>query len=83
MVHWQRNVSSVVPQSKSKEVMAMAQAIHAQEDRQAALAKPTDVVAKLRATKHRFAPQSWSASASKRPLSISSTLRRTGLLLKT
>lgn len=51
MVHWYRNVSSVTPQSKTKEVMAMLKAIHAQEDRQAAEAKAADVVAKLRAMK--------------------------------
>jgi transposase-like protein len=51
MVHWYRNVSSVVPQSKTKEVMAMLKAIHAQEDRQAAERKAADVVAKLRAMK--------------------------------
>jgi putative transposase len=51
MVHWYRNVSSVVPQSKTKEVLAMLKAIHAQEDRQAAQAKAADVVAKLRAMK--------------------------------
>lgn len=51
MVHWQRNVSSVVPQSKAKEAMAMLKAIHAQEDRPAAEAKAADVAAKLRAMK--------------------------------
>jgi putative transposase len=33
MVHWYRNVMSVVPQGKVQEVMAMLKAIHAQEDR--------------------------------------------------
>ncbi len=33
MVHWYRNVMSVVPKGKVKEVMAMLKAIHAQEDR--------------------------------------------------
>lgn len=51
MVHWYRNVGSVTPQSKTKEVMAMLKAIHAQEDRQAAEAKAADVVAKLHAMK--------------------------------
>jgi transposase-like protein len=51
MVHWYRNVSSVVPQDKTKAVLAMLKAIHAQEDRQAAQAKAVDVVAKLRAMK--------------------------------
>lgn len=51
MVHWYRNVGSVVPQSQTKEVMAMLKAIHAQEDRPAATAKAADVVAKLQAMK--------------------------------
>ena len=51
MVHWFRNVGSAVPQSKSREVMAMLKAIHAQEDRQAAEKKGADVVAKLRELK--------------------------------
>jgi putative transposase len=48
MVHWYRNVGSAVPQAKSREVMAMLKAIHAQEDRTAAEKKAADVVAKLR-----------------------------------
>ena len=36
MVHWYRNVFTVVPKGKVKEVVAMLKAIHAQEDRQAA-----------------------------------------------
>jgi transposase-like protein len=51
MVHWQRNVLSDVPRSKSREVGAMLKAIHAQEDKAAALAKGRDVVEKLRAMK--------------------------------
>ena len=51
MVHWQRNVASAVPRSKAKETMAMLKAIHAQEDRQAALKKGAEVVAKLREMK--------------------------------
>jgi len=47
MVHWYRNVLTAVPTGKSKEVAAMLKAIHAQEDRQAAEKKATDVVAKL------------------------------------
>ena len=50
-VHWYRNVRSAVPRSKSKEVMAMLKAIHAQEDRQAAEKKAADVVEKLRQMK--------------------------------
>ena len=47
MVHWYRNVAAQVPKAKVKEVMAMLKAIHAQEDREAAEKKATDVVAKL------------------------------------
>ena len=47
MVHWYRNVMSVVPKGKVKEVVAMLKAIHAQEDRQAALEKARLVAEKL------------------------------------
>ena len=47
MVHWYRNVMSVVPRSKVKKVMAMLKAIHAQEDRQAARDKASLVAEKL------------------------------------
>lgn len=47
MVHWYRNVMSVVPKSKVKEVMAMLKAIHAQEDRRAARDKASLVSEKL------------------------------------
>jgi transposase-like protein len=49
MVHWYRNVMSVVPKGKAKEVMAMLKAIHAQEDRQAARDKAQAVTEKLAA----------------------------------
>ena len=51
MVHWFRNVFSVVPRTKVKEVAAMLKAIHAQEDRVAALAKAKEVEQKLLAMK--------------------------------
>jgi putative transposase len=51
MVHWYRNVMSVVPKGKVKEVMAMLKAIHAQEDRQAARAKAQAVADKLDAAR--------------------------------
>ena len=47
MVHWYRNVMSVTPKGKVKEVMAMLKAIHAQEDRQAAGDKANLVAEKL------------------------------------
>ena len=48
MVHWHRNVLSDVPSGKSREVAAMLKAIHAQEDKPAAVAKGVDVIEKLR-----------------------------------
>jgi putative transposase len=47
VVHWYRNVFTAVPKGKVKAVAAMLKAIHAQEDRQAALQKAADVVEKL------------------------------------
>lgn len=55
VVHWYRNVNTMVPNSRSKEVYAMLKAIHAQEDKAAALKKAQDVVAKLRGMKLRQA----------------------------
>lgn len=51
MVHWYRNVLSDVPSGKSREVAAMLKAIHAQEDKPAAVAKGVDVIEKLRTMK--------------------------------
>ena len=50
-VHWYRNVLSVVPRGKAKEVAAMLKAIHAQEDAEAARQKAAAVVDKLEAMK--------------------------------
>ena len=47
MVHFYRNVFTVVPKGKMKEVVAMLKAIHAQEDRKEALKKAGMVVKKL------------------------------------
>jgi len=47
VVHWYRNVFSDVPKAKVKQVAAMLKAIHAQEDRDAAMAKSEAVVKKL------------------------------------
>jgi len=49
VVHFYRNVFTVVPKGKLKEVAAMLKAIHAQEDRASAEAKADAVVAKLQA----------------------------------
>ena len=47
-VHFYRNVFSVVPKQKVKEVAKMLKAIHAQEDQEAALQKAASVAEKLR-----------------------------------
>jgi transposase-like protein len=47
MVHWYRNVFTVVPRGRAKDVAAMLKAIHAQEDRPAAEKKAEEVVSKL------------------------------------
>jgi putative transposase len=49
MVHFYRNVFTVVPRGKAKEVAAMLKAIHAQEDREAARQKAQAVAEKLEA----------------------------------
>jgi transposase-like protein len=51
MVHWYRNVFSVVPNPKVKHVAAMLKAIHAQEDKEAALQKAQAVADKLKQMK--------------------------------
>lgn len=48
VVHWYRNVLTLAPKGKAKQVAAMLKAIHAQEDVQAARKKAADVVEKLR-----------------------------------
>ena len=48
VVHHYRNVFSLVPSTKVREVARMLKAIHVQEDVTAAEAKPAEVVAKLR-----------------------------------
>lgn len=50
-VHFYRNVFSVTPRKKIKEVAKMLKAIHAQEDREAALEKAGAVEGKLRKMK--------------------------------
>lgn len=57
VVHWYRNVFTAVPKSKVKAVAAMLKAIHAQEDREAALRKAADVAEKLEAMKLSTAAQ--------------------------
>jgi transposase-like protein len=47
VVHFYRNVFSVVPKGKVREVAAMLKAIHAQENREQAMAKATYVKEKL------------------------------------
>jgi putative transposase len=54
-VHFYRNVFSVVPTTKMKEVTIMLKAIHASEDRKAAIEKATSVIEKLKKMKLREA----------------------------
>jgi len=56
-VHFYRNVFSVVPKAKVKEVAIMLKAIHASEDRDAALEKAASVVEKLKKMKLREAAE--------------------------
>ena len=51
IVHFYRNVMTVVPRNKVKEVMKMLKAIHAQEDKQAAKDKVKAVAKKLKEMK--------------------------------
>lgn len=51
VVHFYRNVFSVVPRGKMKQVAAMLKAIHAQEDKAAAREKAKAVISKLREIK--------------------------------
>lgn len=55
IVHFYRNVFSVVPKGKVKLVAAMLKAIHAQEDREAARGKAEAVIAKLETMRLRAA----------------------------
>jgi putative transposase len=57
VVHFYRNVWSLVPSTKIREVSAMLKAIHASEDRAAARIKAAQVVAKLREMKLSAAAQ--------------------------
>lgn len=51
VVHFYRNVFTVVPKGKVKEVVAMLKAIHAQEDKEEALRKAAAVIKKLQGMK--------------------------------
>jgi putative transposase len=51
MVHFYRNIFSVVPAKRMAEVAAMLKAIHASEDKEAAAEKAKAVIAKLEAMK--------------------------------
>jgi transposase-like protein len=55
VVHFYRNVMTVVPKGRVKEVMAMLKAVHAQEDRVAAEEKAGQVARKLQEMKLRDA----------------------------
>lgn len=55
IVHFYRNIFSVVPAKRMKEVAAMLKAIHASEDKEAAMEKAESVVEKLSSLKLREA----------------------------
>lgn len=57
MVHWYRNVLRLVPRGKARDVAAMLKAIHAQEDRPAAMEKSVQVVEKLKTMRLRQAAE--------------------------
>ena len=57
MVHFYRNVFTVVPRGKVNDVARMLKAIHASEDKAAAQEKATAVIKKLEAQKLRQAAQ--------------------------
>ena len=63
VVHYYRNIFSVVPRKKVKETAAMLKAIHAQEDKVAALKKLGDVSEKLQDMKLYDAAQKVEAAA--------------------
>ena len=63
VVHFYRNIFSVVPRKKVKEIAAMLKAIHAQEDKEAALKKIGDVTEKLQDMKLYEAAQKVEAAA--------------------
>ena len=63
VVHFYRNIFSVVPRKKVKEIAAMLKAIHAQEDKVAALKKIGDVTEKLQDMKLYEAAQKVEAAA--------------------
>lgn len=63
VVHYYRNIFSVVPRKKVKEIAAMLKAIHAQEDKVAALKKLGDVTEKLQEMKLYDAAQKVEAAA--------------------
>jgi putative transposase len=56
-VHFYRNVFTHVPSTKVREVAAMLKAVHAQESREAAEIKASDVVAKLKTMKLKAAAE--------------------------
>jgi transposase-like protein len=57
IVHFYRNVFTMVPKGRVREVAAMLKAIHAQEDRNEALAKTQKVIQKLEELKLRRAAE--------------------------
>jgi putative transposase len=64
VVHFYRNVLSIVPDHKKSEVAAMLKAIHAQEDLECSRKKSKEVVEKLKALKLKNAASTLSAGIS-------------------
>ena len=77
MVHFYRNVFSLVPKGKVKVVATMLKAIHAQEDREAAGDKASAIVKKLNAMKLK-GPQILSPKASPKHCTTTNSHRSTG-----
>ena len=65
-VHFYRNVFSVVPRSKVKQVAKMLKAIHAQESKKAAREKARAVVAELREMRLKGRRRRWRTALRKR-----------------
>jgi putative transposase len=78
VVHFYRNVFTVVPSGKVREVAAMLKAIHAQEDREAASAKAEAVAHKLEQMKLKTAAEHACARASPRRSPTTTSRASTG-----
>jgi len=66
VVHFYRNVFSVVPKSKVKNVAKMLKAIHAQESKKASRENAAAVAAELKSKKRWRLPGRWEPGSRKR-----------------